>query len=146
MQRNGFSPCQFIISMKPEPLYIIIIAFFFAGCGKNQNANNVCEADLVITRTITPTSTTIAAGIRSTVDAYGSNLCYSYSHNEVTAVGGNIYQIRIKGKLPCDATVCAQALYPVQTQINISPVQPGTYYLHFFNFDAFVKADTVIVQ
>jgi hypothetical protein len=146
MQRNGCSRCQFFTSMKRAPLYIFFIALLIAGCGKNRDADNKCKADLVITKTSTPPTTTVAAGISSTVDAYGSNLCYTYSHNQVTAVGGNVYQIRIIGKLPCNATICAQALYPVQTQVSISPVQAGTYYLHFFNFDALIKADTVIVQ
>jgi hypothetical protein len=125
---------------------VYIAGLFIIGCGKTPNNESNCKADLVITKTITPANTTITTGINSTVDAYGSNLCYSYSHNEIAVASGNIYQIRIKGNISCNAAICAQALYPVQTHINIQPVQAGTYYLQFFNYDALVKTDTVVVQ
>ncbi|MBK6936834.1 MAG: hypothetical protein IPH18_08020 [Chitinophagaceae bacterium] len=59
----------------------IISMFSFFQCEKDADEN--CYADMVITKATAVNTSGIQYGILLNVEAYGSNLCYTYSHYEV---------------------------------------------------------------
>lgn len=105
-----------------------------------------CDTFLVITATRTPGTATISSGINSEIDSYGANLCYSFSHTEISAKPSNVFELRSKGKVICGNPVCAQALFMVKDTVKISISSPGIYLLKFFNEHSLYKTDTVQVN
>ena len=127
-------------------LLFIFVLLAIASCNKDSKTGQ-CDAFLTITSTLTAKTTTQAAGISSVINSYGPNLCYTFSHTEVLRKPGNIFEIKSKGKFPCNATICADALYQARDSINIDVAAPGTYFLKFYhNTSAFFKTDTVQVN
>jgi len=129
--------------MKTLLLAIMVILFF--SCEKTTH-RNLCDTFLVIDSTSTPRTSTVAMGISSIIDCYGANLCYSYAGMDVVAKSGNIFEINAKGKINCEAQICAEALYQVRDTIQINTPAAGTYYLKFYNSTTLVKTDTVTVN
>ena len=129
-------------------LFFILVNVFFFSCSKNQeNKNGRCDTLLAIGSTITPKTTTIAAGIKTVVNSYGPDLCYSYAGFGITQKEGNIFEIKSRGKVNCSAAICAQAIYSVKDSTTIYTNTAGTYYLKFFNNAATsFKTDTVVVN
>ena len=128
-------------------ILIGIIVFLFS-CSKNRdNKNGICDTLLTIGSTNTPKITTVAAGIKTVVNSYGPDLCYSYAGFGIAQKEGNIFEIKSKGKVNCGAAICAQAIYAVKDSTIIYTNTVGTYYLKFFNNAATsFKTDTVVVN
>jgi hypothetical protein len=124
---------------------LLAVVFLFFACEKSPE-NNFCDTYLVIDSTSTPRSSTVAVGITSFIHCYGSDLCYSYSGMDISGKGGNVFEIHAKGKIRCNAQVCALALYEVRDTIQINTSAAGTYYLKFYNNTSLVKTDTVVVN
>ena len=121
------------------------VVFLIFSCGKDRDSN-LCNTYFIIDSTSTPRSSTVATGIVSIIKCYGSNLCYSYTGMDIAGRPGNIFEINAKGKIPCGAPVCAQALYEVQDTVNINTAAAGTYYLKFYNNNILLKTDTITVN
>lgn len=120
-------------------------------CKKDEKKE--CDTYLAIGSAVTDRTTTVAAGITSTVDAYGGDLCFSYTGMEISkqsSPSGPVfafeYFIKAKAKRPCGKSICAQAIYHARDIINIKPGTPGTYYLNFYGNGQIVQRDTVIVN
>ena len=125
-------------------LLLMIMGLIFS-CGKDREGN-LCDTYLIIDSTSTPRSSTVTTGIVSIIKCYGSNLCYSYTGMDIAGQPGNIFEINAKGKIPCGAPVCAQALYEVRDTVNINTAAVGTYYLKFYNNNILLKTDTITVN
>lgn len=145
MQRFSNSDCQSGKVDIMKTLLVATIVVIFVSCEKTPD-RNLCDTFLVIDSTSTPRTSTVAVGISSIIECYGANLCYSYAGIDVAAKSGNVFEISAKGTIPCEAQVCAQALYRVQDTIQISISATGTYYLKFYNNASLVRTDTITVN
>lgn len=123
----------------------IMLSALFSSCTPEHEMIG-CKSDLHITETSTAYTGTRASGINSTIQCYGPNLCYSFSHVEIKEKQNKEFEIRVKANVPCKPTVCAQALYQANPTINIKTPEAGTYILQFYNRDVWFKSDTVIVN
>jgi len=128
-----------------KTLLVATIVVIFVSCEKTPE-RNLCDTFLVIDSTSTPRTSTVAVGISSIISCYGPNLCYSYAGMNIAVKSGNVFEVSAKGAMPCEAQVCAQALYQVQDTIQISIPATGTYYLKFYNNASLVKTDTITVN
>ena len=127
-------------------LIVIVVGLLFS-CGKDgDRSNNLCETYFVIDSTNTPRTSTVANGITTIIRCYGSNLCYTYTDMDITIRPGNVFEIHAKGKIPCGAVVCAQALREARDTGRISTASAGTYYLKFYNNTSLLKTDTITVN
>lgn len=103
--------------------------------------------NLTITATTTPATANAEGNIVSRVRCSGPNLCYRFKEFEVKETGDKQYDIRAKGTFPTDKnTICAQAVYVVDTTVSIKPAATGRYTLRFYNGTTIFKTDIVQVN
>ena len=124
---------------------LIAATVSFLSCTKNKQSGR-CNTYFNITSTTTTQTTTIAAGITTIVGGYGYNGCFQFAGSEVKNLTGNNIEIRLKGTIPCEATICTDMLVGARDTLKISTPAAGTYYLKFFSGSSFVKTDTVLVN
>jgi hypothetical protein len=130
---------------------IILVVSLTLSCKKNDEER--CDTYLIISSTNTPETSTLSQGITSTVHSYGPDLCYQFAGMQVSqqpTPSGPAFQfqyfIKVKGTVPCEASICPQAIYNTTNSFSLYPTIAGTYYLHFYNQGQFFKTDTVIVN
>jgi hypothetical protein len=146
MQRNEKGGCQFSkIDMRLISLLILSVVAFSFSCTKNKHSGR-CNTYFSITSATTPRTTTVAAGITTIVEGYGSTGCHQFAGSEVTNGLANIIEIRLKGTAPCEAAICPDMLVGGIDTIRIQTPVTGIYYLKFFGGSALFKTDTVIVN
>ncbi len=122
----------------------VISLFSFFQCDKETVDN--CLADMVITQATAVNTSGIQHGILLNVEAYGANLCYTYSHYEVSKTGDREYAIRIKATVPCGSPVCAQALVYANPSYRIDNAATGVNTLNFYNGNDLFTSVTVTVN
>lgn len=122
----------------------IISMFSFFQCEKEENEN--CFTDLAINKVSVSNTASVAEGIPFSVEAYGPDLCYSFSHFTIDKTGDKEYSIRVKATVPCGPAVCAQAIYYANPSGKISNVSAGTYVLKFFSNSTMFTSLTVTVN
>lgn len=123
-------------------LLSVLLLFGFS-CEKELVGN--CEADMVFTKVAIANTSSAATGIKFEAEAYGANLCYSFSRFVIEKTADKTYDIRIKAAIPCGQPVCVQALYQT-TQIGmIQNVTAGVYTLKFYNTDGLFTTFTVTI-
>lgn len=130
--------------------YFVIVMLSLAACTKAAKVNQgAIIADLDIKTTATPASVSQGQTIVSRVLSSGLNLCYKFSHFEISKTGERQFTIRSKATFP-DAqksdVVCAEAIYYKDTTLSIQTDVKGQYLLHFYNKDQLFKTDAVVVQ
>ena len=85
--------------------------------------------------------------IRATASVVGPNLCYKFTHFQVSNTTQNQFDIYAKGVEPSPEQICAQALYSLDTTVSIPRPAPGTYALKFWNPGSkLFKSETVVVD
>lgn len=131
--------------MKIQFFLFLFVLLIFSACSKNNKQEN-CITDLIIGETTTPSVSTVSAGITSSVKAYGPNLCYSFREVEIKESSEKVFDIRIKGNMPCYPTVCLDAVYEVNPIVKIITPSSGIYILRFYNNNFIFKSDTVAVN
>jgi hypothetical protein len=124
---------------------IIAIVFVIIGfsCSKKSEKDALCFTELTIVSTQTPTTVTLGNDIVAKATCTGPNLCYSFSYVDIKAIAERIYEIRTKGKVPCKASICLDAIYQAQPSFNIKATLSGQYILRYYNSNTLFKADTV---
>lgn len=127
-------------------LFYLVLCVFMLGCKKEDSQVALCDVSLIIGNTESPKTAFINTGITFSYECFGNNLCYSFSGTGISQKSGNIFEIRAKGKFPCSAAICAQAIFQASDTITIKTPQAGSYYLQFFNENTLFKTDTVLVQ
>jgi TM2 domain-containing membrane protein YozV len=146
MQQNDEEDCLFSkIYMRLISLLILAAVAFSFSCTKNKHSGR-CNTYFSITSATTPRTTTVATGITTIVKGYGSTGCHQFTGSEVTNGIANSIEIRIKGTVPCEATICTDVLISARDTIKISTPGTGIYYLKFFSESALFKTDTVLVN
>lgn len=132
-----------------KAVFYLLVLSLLNSCSKDKSENvGQCDTYLLINSTKTPRTSTISSGIKTIIDCYGPNLCYSFSGMEIIEKEGNVFEIKAKGKAPCGPAICLQAIYAVKDSATINIRMVGFYYLKFFNNDAATsfKTDTVVVN
>ncbi len=144
MQQKVCSRCHNNKAHMRLVFYAAVISLFsFFRCEKDENEN--CLADMVITKATAVNTSGIQYGIILTVEAYGANLCYTYSHYDVRKTGEREYAIRIKATVPCGSPVCAQALVYANPSYRIDNAAIGVNTLNFYNGNDLFTSATVTV-
>lgn len=123
---------------------ILLLSFSAVSCNKNRNKD--CFADMVFTKVSVSAASSTVNGILFDTEAYGGNLCYSFSHFKIEKTGDKTYTIRVIAAIPCGRPICAQALYQANPSGKIENVSPGVYSLHFYNMDALFTSVSVTIN
>lgn len=131
--------------MKILSLSLLFTFVILGACSKSNKQEN-CITFLTIGEVITPSVSTLSAGITSSIKAYGPNLCYSFKDVEIHQSGEKIFDIKVRANIPCRPTVCLEAIYKTSTSIKINTPATGTYILRFYNNNLVFKSDTVVVN
>lgn len=124
-------------------LIAIFCTLFFA-CSKTDDPNNVQVVDLPMVAINTPASITKGQEIISKVKCEAPDLCYSFYRFDIVQVSERQFDIRAKALH--QGSVCAQALYWVDTIAKIPATATGQYLLRFYNANQLFKTDTVQVN
>lgn len=123
--------------------FSLLLAILFVSCKKDQK--DTCTADLALNKVIISNSSSVATGIQFQTEAYGANLCYSFSHFAIQKTGDKTYDIYVKASIPCGQPVCAEALYFTSNTGKIEGVTAGTYTLRFYNYDGLFTSISVTI-
>lgn len=126
-----------------KTLLLATIAFLFVSCKKEQE--DTCTADLAFNKVTISNSSSVATGIQFQAEAYGPNLCYSFSRFAIQKTGDKTYDIYVKASIPCGQPVCAQALYFTSNTGKIEGVTAGTHTLRFYNYDGLFTSVSVTI-
>ncbi|MDB5253051.1 MAG: hypothetical protein JWP27_2220 [Flaviaesturariibacter sp.] len=94
----------------------------------------------------TTRTTTTSAGIQSSVQVSGSNLCYSFTNFQVLQLTDRSFNVFAKGQVPTSQSICAQAIYTKDTTLLIPVTQPGSYIVNFMNPLGLFRSDTIQVN
>ena len=85
--------------------------------------------------------------IQAAATVIGPDLCYKFTHFQISNSKENQFDIYAKGTVPGPGQVCAQAIYRKDTTISIAKPAPGTYVLNFWNPDnQLFKSETVTIN
>jgi hypothetical protein len=126
--------------------YSLLCAFIlFSSCTKPLKMDEA-PVNLTIIKTETPLTQTQGKDIVSQVTCSGANLCYHFTNFQVNETGQREYEIYAMGTVPNHLTECAQTIYYKDTTVKINAAVKGQYLLHFFNYNALFKTDTVQVN
>lgn len=123
--------------------FSLIFAIVFFSCKKEKDST--CKADLAFNKISISNSSSAATGIQFQAEAYGANLCYSFSHFAISKAGDKTYDIYAKASIPCGQPVCAEALYFTSNIGKIEGVTPGIYTLRFYNYDGLFTSVSVTI-
>lgn len=129
---------------------VVVLMISLGACTKTAKVNQgEILVDLDIKTTTAPASVNLGQPIVARVLSSGLNLCYKFSHFEITKISERQFNIRSKGTFP-DAqkgdVVCAEAIYYKDTTLSIPADVKGQYLLHFYNKNQLFKTDAVVVQ
>jgi hypothetical protein len=127
-------------------LIAFVIPLLLLSCTKEAEEGNHELRDLIITETSTTPTASLEGSIVSRMKCYGPDLCYRFRQFEIKETSPRQYDIRAKATYPKGNVFCPQALYEVDTTININPATTGQYVLRFYNNNTLFKADTVQVN
>ncbi len=144
MQQFIKSTCQH--SMKK--ILFAILALTVLSCEKqNSELKNEFESDLSFQSVTAVTEGDANGKIEAAATLVGPNLCYTFTHFEVSTTRPNQFDIYAKGNVPTQSQICAQAIYQKDTTLSIAKPARGTYVLNFWNpGNKLFKSETVIVN
>lgn len=131
-----------------KKILFTLLAFATFSCTKeNQDKEGNFKSDLMFHSVSLVTEGAVNGEIKARATVVGPNLCYSFTHFEVSNSKQNHFDIYAKGTVPAPEQICAQALYKKDTTVSITKPAPGTYTLNFWNPDNQIfKSETVIVN
>jgi hypothetical protein len=124
--------------------FSLLLAILFVSCKKGKE--DTCKADLAFNKITISNSSSAATGIQFQAEAYGANLCYSFSHFAISKTGDKTYDIYAKASIPCGQPVCAEALYFTSNTGKIEGVAAGTYTLRFYSNDSLFTTISVTIN
>ncbi|MEJ7738893.1 MAG: hypothetical protein WKF97_15825 [Chitinophagaceae bacterium] len=127
-----------------QNLFLAYICTILLACTKPDDVKKIIEDNLDIISTTTPASIVKGQEIISTIQCQGPNLCYSFHRLEITETSPRQFEIRAKAHV--QGSVCAMALYRVDTVARIPALTSGQYLLRFYNASRLFKTDTVQVN
>jgi hypothetical protein len=127
-----------------KTLLIATIVFLFVSCEKEKE--DTCTANLAFNKVTISNNSNVATGIQFQAEAYGPNLCYSFSRYDIQKIGDKTYDIYAKASIPCGQPVCAQALYFTSNPGKIEGVTAGTYTLRFYSDDNLFTSLSVTIN
>lgn len=140
MQRLKKTNCQPYM----KNIFFTILALATFSCTKEKAE---AKGDLLFHSITLVKEATVNGEIKAEATIVGPNLCYAFTHFEVSSKNQNQYDIYVKGRVPQPGQICAQALYTKDTTVTISKPTPGTYILNFWNpNNQLFKSETVIVN
>jgi hypothetical protein len=131
-----------------KKILFAILALSVISCEKqNSELKNDLKSDLVFQSVSIVTEGHANGDITAAATLVGPNLCYKFTHFEVSNTRQNQFDIYAKGDVPAPSQICAQALYQKDTTVSIARPAPGTYVLNFWNpGDKLFKSETVTVN
>ncbi len=144
MQQFIKTTCQ--VSMK-KILFAALALTVFSCEKQNSELENEFESDLTFQSVSAVTEGNANGKIEAAATLVGPNLCYTFTHFEVSNTRQNQFDIYAKGNVPVQGQICAQAIYRKDTTVSITRPAPGTYVLNFWNpDDKLFKSETVTVN
>lgn len=144
MQRFGKSSCQLVKGYMRNLYSGILMVILFVSCKKDKDTK--CSADLAFNKVSISNSSSVATGIQFQAEAYGPNLCYSFSRYVIQKVSDKTYDIHAEASIPCGQPVCAQALYFTSNSGKIENLTAGTYTLRFYSDDSLFTSLSVTIN
>ncbi len=107
-------------------IYSLCISLLIVSCKKPAGTN--CLADMNVNKASASGTTN---RIDFVIEGWSPNLCYSFSNLSIQKTADKTYEIRMVASVPCNAQVCAEALYQTIRTGKIENLAPGVYTLHF---------------
>jgi hypothetical protein len=130
-------------------IFLFIILTLLGACKKRDIQPDTISVDLTIIKTNTPTTQVQGQEIISNVKCSGSDLCFKFSKFDIRETKPREFAIKAKSTYPnCSIgdCVCLQAIYYIDTTVNIKTTTSGQYILRFYNSNFLFKSDTVQVN
>lgn len=125
---------------------IILLLAVLASVSCQREDTNDCEGYLTFTQVNVPATASAGTGIPFDTEVTGANLCYHFSRYIIDRITLNSYEVRAYGSVPCEKSICAQAIYTARPAGLIGDIPPGTYTIRFYNGDALYSTATVVVN
>jgi hypothetical protein len=130
-------------------IFLSIILTLLGACKEREIQPATISVDLTIIQTNTPTTQAQGQEIISNVKCSGSDLCFKFSKFEISETKPREFAIKAKSTYPnCSIgdCVCLQAIYYIDTTVNIKTSTKGQYILRFYNSNFLFKSDSVQVN
>ncbi len=125
-------------------ILLAIFAFAVFSCTKEDVEP---QGDLQFQSVAMVTEGEAKGDIKATTTVVAPNLCYKFTHFQVSNTRQNQFDIYAKGIVPSPEQICAQALYSIDTTVSIPRPAPGTYVVNFWNpGNQLFKSETLIVD
>ena len=125
---------------------IAVLLMSLTGFSCQREDTNDCEGYLTFSQVNVPATASASAGIAFDTEVTGGNLCYHFSRYIIDRITLNSYDVRAYGSVPCEKSICAQAIYTARPAGLIGDILPGTYTLRFYNGDVLYSTATVVVN
>ena len=122
---------------------------FLLACQKTGSEPDTILTELSIVATATTVYINQGQDIVSRVRCSGPNFCYSFAKFEITQTGQEQFEISAKAHYPNPKKgdiICLQAVYYIDTVLNIRAPARGQYLLKFMNNHQLFKTDTIQVN
>jgi hypothetical protein len=116
-----------------KTLFALLALSIFSCAKENPDTDDHLQSDLSFQSVTMITEGTINGELKAAATVVGPDLCYTFTHFEVSNKEQNKLDIYAKGTVPQPGQVCAQAIYRKDTTVIISKPAPGTYTLNFWN-------------
>jgi hypothetical protein len=131
-----------------KKIFFALLALTTFSCTKdNSEIENNLKSDLTFQSVTIVTEGNANGEIKAAATVVGPNLCYKFTHFEVSNSRQNQFDIYTRGTVPASGQMCAQALYSKDTTVSITKPAPGIYTLNFWNPDKqLFKSETVTVN
>src|SRR5687768_8160441 len=100
-------------------LFALLTLGAFA-CAKQVPESNIQRESDLMFQAVSIVSENVQAGsIQAAATVVGPDLCYKFTHFQISNSGANQFDIYAKGTVPGPAQVCALAIYKKDTTISI---------------------------
>ncbi|MBL7722595.1 MAG: hypothetical protein JNK27_00530 [Chitinophagaceae bacterium] len=127
-----------------KTVLLATIVMLLVSCKKGKE--DTCTTDLAFNKITISNNSSVATGIQFQAEAYGANLCFSFSRYDIQKMGDKTYDIYAEASIPCGQPVCAQALYFTSNTGKIEGLTAGTYTLRFYNNDNLFTSLSVTIN
>lgn len=126
-------------------IFVLLLTTLTAVSCQQEDTND-CEGYLTFSQVTVPATASAGTGIAFNTEVTGANLCYHFSRFIIDRITLNSYEVRAYGSVPCEKSICAQAIYTARPAGLIGDILPGTYTIRFYNGDALYSTATVVVN